>query len=339
MKLASLKSGRDGKLIVVSKDLARAIDATDIAPTMQAALDEWEMLSPQLRELSDKLNRGVVEGAPFDASRCCAPIPRAFQFADATAYVNHLALSRQARNAELPKSFWTDPVLQQAGSDNLIGPRDQIEVARDEGWGVDFESEIGVILDDTPMGVTPDQAREQIKLLVLINDISLRTVASSEIAKGQGFYQSKPCAAFSPCVVTPDELSIAWDGGRVHLPLYSKVNGLVFGKPNAGADMTFDFPTLISHAAKTRNLCAGTIIGSGPVSNAGVNGQAAKPVADGGVGYSCIAELRMIETIETGKPITPFLIYGDKIEIEMLDAAGRSIFGKIDQRVAPHDPV
>ncbi len=339
MKLASLKSGRDGRLVVVSKDLSRAVDASHIAPTLQAALDEWEMLSPQLKELSDKLNRGVGEGFAFDQTRVGSPLPRTFQFADGAAYLNHLALARMARGAELPKSFWHDPVLQQAGSDNLVGPRDPIEVLRDEGWGVDFEAEVGVILDDTPSGITADEARQQIKLLVLINDVSLRTLASGEIAKGGGFYQSKPGAAFSPCAVTPDELGIAWDGGRVHLPLYSKLNGLVFGKPNAGADMVFDFPTLIAHGAKTRNLCAGSVIGSGPVSNVGANRQAAEPVADGGVGYSCIAELRMIETIETGKPITPFLSYGDRIEIEMLDAAGRSIFGRIDQRVAPRETV
>jgi fumarylacetoacetate (FAA) hydrolase len=339
MKLASLKSGRDGKLLVVSKDLARAADATGIAPTMQAALDEWDMLSPQLKELSEKLNRNVIEGAPFDPARCTAPIPRTFHFADSTAYVNHMLISRLARGADLPKTFWTEPVIQQSGSDNLAGPRDPIEVTRDEGWGVDFESEIGAIIDDTPMGVTPDDARKQIKLLVLINDVSLRQLASGEIAKGAGFYLSKPGASMSPCAVTPDELGIAWDGGRVHLPLYTRVNGLVFGKPNAGADMTFDFPTLISFAATTRNLAAGTIFGSGPVSNAGANGHGAKSAPDGGVGYSCITEQRMVETMELGKPITPFLAFGDRVEIEMLDAGGRSIFGKIDQRVAPHERV
>jgi fumarylacetoacetate (FAA) hydrolase len=339
MKLASLKQGRDGQLVVVSKDLSRCADASDIAPTMQAALDEWEMLAPQLKELSDKLNRGVAEGMAFDQSRCAAPLPRAFQWADGAAYLNHLSLARASRGADLPKSFWTEPLLHQGGSDNFIGARDQIEVMRDEGWGVDFEAEVAVIVDDTHAAVTADEARDQIKLIALVNDITLRAIAPGEAAKGYGFYQCKPGAAFSPCAVTPDELGIAWDGGRVHLPLYSKVNGLIFGKPNAGVDMTFDFPTLIAHAAKTRNLCAGTIIGSGPVSNTGRGGRGAEPVADGGVGYSCIAELRMIETVETGKPITPFLSYGDRIEIEMLDAAGRSIFGKIDQRVAPYDPV
>jgi fumarylacetoacetate (FAA) hydrolase len=339
MKLASLKSGRDGRLLVVSKDLTRAVDADEVAPTLQAALDEWEMLAPQLKEISDQLNRGVIEGAPFDQNRCGAPLPRAYQLADGAAYLSHLALARMARGAELPKSFWSDPVMHQSGSDAIIGPRDPIELIRDEGWGVDFEAEVAVIVDDTPAGVTPDQARDQIKLVTLMNDVTLRSLVSGEIAKGFGLYQSKPGATFAPCAVTPDELGIAWDGGRVHLPLYSKVNGLIFGKPNAGADMAFDFPTLIAHAALTRNLCAGAIVGSGPVSNKGPDGRAAAPVGDGGVGYSCIAELRMVETIETGKPITPFLSYGDRIEIEMLDAAGRSIFGRIDQRVAPYDPV
>jgi fumarylacetoacetate (FAA) hydrolase len=339
MKLASLKSGRDGRLLVVTKDLTRASDAAEVAPTLQAALDEWEMLAPQLREISDKLNRGVIDGFPFDPSRCGAPLPRAFHWADGAAYLNHLELARMARGAELPKSFWTEPVMQQGGSDAFIGPRDPIEVLRDEGWGVDFEAEVAVIVDDTHVGVTPDVAREQIKLIALVNDVTLRGLVPGEMAKGFGHYQAKPAAAFCPCVVTPDELGIAWDGGRIHLPLYSKLNGLVFGKPNAGVDMAFDFPTLIAHAALTRNLCAGAIVGSGPVSNKGQAGRAAEPVADGGVGYSCIAELRMVETIETGKPITPFLSFGDRIEIEMLDAAGRSIFGRIDQRVAPYEPV
>jgi fumarylacetoacetate (FAA) hydrolase len=339
VKLASLKHGRDGQLIVVSKDLSRAVEATDIAPTLQAAMDEWEMLSPQLKELGDKLNRGVVDGFPFDQTQCCSPLPRTYQWADGACYLNHLALARLARGAELPKSFYTDPLIRQGGSDNLIGPRDPIEVMRDEGWGVDFEAQIGVIIDDTPAAITPEMAGDQIKLIVLVNAVALRAIASQEVAKGYGFYQSRPAASFSPCAVTPDELGIAWDGGRIHLPLYSKVNGLIFGKPNAGVDMAFDFPVLIAHAAKTRNLCAGSIIGSGPVSNMGRTGPGAEAVADGGVGYSCISELRMIETIQTGKPITPFLSYGDRVEIEMLDAAGRSIFGRIDQMVAPYDPV
>jgi fumarylacetoacetate (FAA) hydrolase len=230
-------------------------------------------------------------------------------------------------------------VIRQGGSDNLIGPRDPIEVMRDEGWGVDFEAQVGAIIDDTPAASTADMAADRIKLLVLVNAVALRAIASQEVAKGYGFYQSRPSASFSPCAVTPDELGIAWDGGKIHLPLYSKLNGLIFGKPNAGVDMAFDLPVLISHASKTRNLCAGTIIGSGPVSNMGREGPGAEAVAEGGVGYSSISELRMIETIQTGKPITPFLSYGDRIEIEMLDAAGRSIFGRIDQRVAPYDPV
>ncbi len=339
MKLASLKSGRDGQLVVVSKDLSRAVEASDIAPTLQAAMDEWEMMAPQLKELSDKLNRGVADSFPFDQTQCASPLPRTFQWADGAGYLNHLALARLARGADLPKSFYTEPLIRQGGSDNLIGPRDPIEVMRDEGWGVDFEAQVAVIIDDTPAAIGPDMAAEQIKLVTLVNAVALRALASQEVAKGYGFYQSRPSAAFSPCAVTPDELGIAWDGGRVHLPVYSKVNGLIFGKPNAGIDMAFDFPVLISHAAKTRNLCAGTIVGSGPVSNMGRQGPGAEAVAEGGVGYSCISELRMIETIQTGKPITPFLSYGDRVEIEMLDASGRSIFGRIDQRVAPYDPV
>lgn len=339
MKLASLKSGRDGQLVVVSKDLTRAVEASDIAPTMQAALDEWEMLAPQLKDLSDRLNRGVVDGFTFEQAHCASPLPRTFQWADGACYLNHLALARLARGVELPRSFYSEPLIRQGGSDNLIGPRDPIEVMRDEGWGVDFEAQVAVIVDDTPAAVSPDAAMRQIKLVTLANAVALRALASQEVAKGYGFYQSRPSASFSPCAVTPDELGIAWDGGKVHLPLYSKVNGLIFGKPNAGVDMAFDFPMMIAHAAKTRNLCAGTIIGSGPVSNVGRTGQGAEAVADGGVGYSCISELRMIETVQTGKPITPFLSYGDRVEIEMLDASGRSIFGRIDQRVAPYDPV
>lgn len=339
MKLASLKSGRDGKLVVVSKDLTKAADASDIAPTLQAALDEWDMLESQLRDRAQQLSRGVVDSFTFDAFRCSAPLPRAFQWADGSAYVNHVELVRKARGAEMPKSFWTDPLMYQGGSDAFLGPRDAIELPNDGPWGVDFEAEIAVILDDTPMGVTPDEAREHIRLVMLVNDVSLRGLIPGELAKGFGFFQSKPASAFTPCAVTPDELGIAWDGGRVHLPLYSKINGLVFGKPNAGVDMTFDFPTLIAHAAKTRNLCAGTIIGSGTVSNKDTNGGPGRPVAEGGVGYSCIAELRMIETIEAGKPSTPFMSFGDRIEIEMLDSQGRSIFGKIDQTLAPYDRV
>ena len=339
MKLASLKSGRDGKLLVVSKDLTRAADASSIAPTLQAALDEWEMLAPQLTEFSDKLHRGVIETMSFDAAACASPLPRAFHFASGAAYLNHIELSRMARGSDLPRSYWTDPLMRQTGSDAFTGPRDPIEIERADGWGVDFEAALAVVVDDTPAGISPDDARDQIRLVMMANDITLRGLSGPETAKGYGYFQSKPTTAFSPCAVTPDELGIAWDGARAHLPVYSKINGLIFGKPNAGMDMTFDFPTLIAHAARTRNVCAGAIIGSGAVSNRGQTGRAGEPVADGGAGYSCIAELRMIETIETGQPITPFLTYGDRIEIEMLDAGGRSIFGRIDQRVAPYDPV
>ncbi|MGD2132707.1 MAG: fumarylacetoacetate hydrolase family protein [Maricaulaceae bacterium] len=336
MKLASYKKGRDGALHVVSRDLSKVADASDIAPTMQAALDEWEQIEPGLRERASLLERDLVEVSPFDPRSYGPPLPRAFQFADAPAYVHHLALARRARGADLPKSFWSEPVIAQLGSDFLLGPNDPIELPQTERWGVDFEAEVVAILDDTQMGVTPDEARDSIKLLTLANDVSLRGLIPGELAKGAGFYQGKPSTAFAPCAVTPDELGVAWDGGRPHLPLYTKINGLIFGKPNAGVDMTFDFPTLISHAAKTRNLCAGTLIGAGPVSNAGPDGEPGRPVAEGGAGFSCITELRMIETIETGRPITPFLSFGDRIEIEMLDASGRSIFGQIDQRVAQH---
>jgi len=339
MKLASLKSGRDGKLVVVSKDLTKWADASDIAPTLQAAIDEWEMLEPHLAERSDQLNRGVVDAESFDALRCASPLPRAYQWADGSAYVNHVELVRKARGVEMPKSFWTDPLMYQGCSDAFLGPRDDIEMPQDGPWGVDFEAEIAVILDDTPMGVTPDEARAHIKLIMLVNDVSLRGLIPGELAKGFGFFQSKPASSFSPCALTPDELGIAWDGAKMHLPLYSKINGLIFGKPNAGIDMTFDFPTLIAHAAKSRHLCAGTIIGSGTVSNKDPDGGPGRPVAEGGVGYSCIAELRMIETIEAGKAVTPFMSFGDRVEIEMLDSQGRSMFGKIDQQLTPYDGV
>ncbi len=337
MKLASLKSGRDGQLIVVSRDLTRAAVAKDIAPTMQALLDEWEALEPELRRLSIQVNEGAVETFAFDPSGAAAPLPRAYQWADGSAYVNHVELVRKARGAEMPSSFWTDPLMYQGGSDALLGPSDPIEVARVDGWGVDFEAEVAVIVDDTPMGLSPAQARKHIKLIVLVNDVSLRGLIPEELGKGFGFFQSKPATAFSPVAVTPDELGVSWDGGTVHLPLLSRVNGLDFGAPNPAVDMTFDFPTLVAHAAKTRNLCAGTIIGSGTVSNK-YDGGPGRPISQGGVGYSCIAEQRTVETLLDGAPKTPFLSYGDRVEIEMRDAQGRSVFGKIDQTVQPYEP-
>ncbi len=335
MKLASLKSGRDGKLVVVSKDLKRCSDASEIAPTLQAALDEWDMLAGELQDLADRLERGAGVSEPFDPLDCMSPLPRAYQWADGSAYVNHVELVRKARGAQMPESFWTEPLIYQGGSDAFIGPRDDIELPQTEGWGVDFEAEIAVILDDTPMGIGVEAARSQIKLIMLVNDVSLRGLIPNELAKGFGFFQSKPASAFSPCAITPDELGRAWDGAKVHLPLMSRVNDLPFGKPNASVDMTFDFPTLISHAAKTRNLGAGSIIGSGTVSNKDADGGPGKPIAEGGAGYSCIAEQRTVETILTGRASTPFLTYGDQVEIDMLDAAGRSIFGSIKQSVRP----
>lgn len=339
MKLASQKAGRDGKLVVVSKDLSRCADATHIAPTLQAALDEWDMLAPELLELYERLDRGDTRGQPFEQSACMSPLPRAYQWADGSAYVNHVELVRRARGAQMPESFWTDPLMYQGGSDAFIGPYDDIEVANADAWGVDFEAELAVVLDDTPMGVGREAARSHIKLLMTVNDVSLRNLIPGELAKGFGFYQSKPASAFGPCAVTPDELGIAWDGGKAHLPLMSRINDLPFGKPNAGEDMTFDFPTLIAHAAKTRNLAAGTIIGSGTVSNKGRDGGPGRPIAEGGVGYSCVAELRTVETIVSGKPVTPFLHYGDRVEIEMFDAQGRSIFGRIAQTVRQYEPM
>lgn len=338
MKLASQKSGRDGRLVVVSRDLTRAIEATDIAPTLQAALDEWDALEPELRRLSILVNEGGLNTFAFDPAGAASPLPRAYQWADASAYVNHVELVRKARGAQVPDSFWTDPLMYQGGSDALCGPTDPIVVEQTEDWGVDFEAEVAVVLNDTPMGVTPTQARKHIKLIMLVNDVSLRGLIPGELGKGFGFFQSKPASAFSPVAVTPDELGVSWDGGKVHLPLLTRVNGLDFGCPNPAVDMTFDFPQLIAHAAKTRNLCAGTIIGSGTVSNK-LDGGPGKPVGAGGVGYSCIAEQRTVETLQLGAPKTPFLSFGDRVEIEMRDAQGRSVFGKIDQVVQQYEPL
>jgi fumarylacetoacetate (FAA) hydrolase len=337
MKLASLKQGRDGRLVVVSKDLTRATDAFFIVPTLQAALDSWERVAPQLQALSEQLEHGSVPSFRFHENDCASPLPRAYQWADASAYVNHVELVRKARGAEMPASFWTDPLMYQGGSDSLIGPRDPVPVA-EEAYGIDFEAEVAVITDDVPMGASPEQAVAAIRLVVLVNDVSLRNLIPAELGKGFGFFQSKPSSALSPIAATPDELGENWKGGKLHLPLHSTLNGQPFGQPNAGIDMTFDFGTLIAHAAKTRPLGAGTIIGSGTVSNKGKDGGPGKPINEGGVGYSCIAELRTIETIETGEPKTPFMRFGDTIRIEMKDEAGKSIFGAIEQIVEKYAP-
>ncbi|MEQ8604585.1 MAG: fumarylacetoacetate hydrolase family protein [Marivibrio sp.] len=338
MKLATLKDhGRDGALALVSRDLSHAVRAGSVAPTLQAALDDWAAIEPDLRRLAADLESGAAEGVvPFDPVECCAPLPRAYQWADGSAYVNHVELVRKARGAELPESFWEDPLMYQGGSDSFLGPADDVPLAGEE-WGIDFEAEIAVVTDDVPMGVSVADAARHIKLVMLVNDVSLRGLIPGELAKGFGFFQSKPSSAFSPVAVTPDALGEAWDGAKLHLPLRSSLNGKEFGRPEAGVDMTFDFPTLIAHAAKTRPLAAGTIVGSGTVSNRDADGGPGKPVADGGLGYSCIAEIRMIETIADGAPKTPFLRFGDRVRIEMLDRDGATIFGAIDQTIVKYE--
>jgi fumarylacetoacetate (FAA) hydrolase len=332
MKLASLKEGRDGRLVVVSKDLTRCASAAAVAPTLQAALDNWDAAAPRLTEIADALEANRITHMPFDPSRCAAPLPRAFQWLDGSAYVNHVALVRTARGADMPASFWTDPLMYQGSSDVLLGPRDPIP-AVDDAFGIDLEAEVVVILGDVPMGATREQAAAAIRLIMLVNDVTLRNLTGPELAKGFGFVQSKPASAFTPVSVTPDELGHAFDGAKVNLPLLSFINGKPFGKPVCGNDMTFDFPTLIAHAAKTRALGAGTILGAGTVSNRDADGGPGKPIEEGGLGYSCIAEQRTVETIREGKPRTPFLTFGDKIRIEMRDPQGRSIFGTIEQDV------
>ncbi|MDG3085270.1 fumarylacetoacetate hydrolase family protein [Vibrio hannami] len=342
MKLATRKNGtRDGLLMVVSKDLKQCVAATEIfhamhlAPTMQVALDNWEKVVPQLEELYNALNKGEVsEGEEFDPHHLESPLPRAYQWADGSAYVNHVELVRKARGAEIPESFWVDPLMYQGGSDAFIGPCDNIEFASDE-WGIDFEGEVAIVTGDVPMGVSAKQAQNSIRLLMLVNDVSLRGLIPAELAKGFGFFQSKPSSAFSPVAVTPDELGEQWQDSKVHLPLISTYNDTPFGCPNAGVDMTFNFTELIMHAAKTRPLSAGTIIGSGTVSNKQGTDHGTS-IAEGGVGYSCIAEVRMIETIRDGKPSTQFMSFGDSIRLEMLDAEGDSIFGAIDQKVSQY---
>jgi len=332
MKLASLKGGRDGRLIVVSRDLSRAVVADDIAPTLQAALDDWARTAPRLEELAAQLEAGRAKGFACREEEFASPLPRAYQWADGSSYVNHVPLVRKARGAEMPASFWTDPLMYQGGSDGFLGPRDAILLI-DEAHGLDLEAEVAVVTDDVPMGVGPVKARDHVKLVMLANDVSLRGLIPGEIAKGFGFFQSKPASSFSPVAVTPDELGDAWREGKLALPLLSFVNGAPLGRPNAAADMTFDFGQLIAHAAKTRALGAGTIIGSGTVSNRDADGGPGKPVAQGGVGYSCLAEQRVVETLLEGAPRTAFLKTGDRVRIEMRNADGRSIFGAIDQVV------
>ena len=331
MKLATLnQGGRDGTLVVVSRDLRRCRAVPAIARTMLAALDDWAAVEPQLRQVYEALNSGALEGEAFDQNACHSPLPRTWQWADGSAYINHVELVRRARNAEVPESFYTDPLMYQGGSDGFTPPRGPVQAQ--EAWGIDFEAEVTVVTGDVPMGATPEQAAQAIRLVMLVNDVSLRNLIPAELAKGFGFFQSKPASAFSPVAVTPDELGEAWKDAKVHLPLVVHLNEQLFGKPNAGVDMTFDFGQLIAHVAKTRTLCAGSIIGSGTVSNKQGNLWGSS-IANGGVGYCCLAEVRTYETIEQGKPATPFMRDGDTVRIEMFNAAGENIFGTIENRV------
>ena len=325
MKLATLNNGkRDGALVVVSRGLSRAVRVPQLAATLQAALDEWAELAPKLTAVYQQLNDGACADAfPFDETACLSPLPRAYQWVDGSAYVNHVELVRKARGAEMPESFWHDPLIYQGGSDSFLPPRGSIPMGSEE-WGIDFESEIAVITDDVPMGTSPQAAVGHIKLLMLVNDVSLRNLIPGELAKGFGFFQSKPSSSFSPLAITPDELGDDWRDGKVHLPLETHLNGALFGAPDAGVDMTFNFYELIAHAAKTRPLGAGCIIGSGTVSN-----------YDRSRGSSCLAELRMLEIIESGQATTPFLRFGDTVSIAMQDRNGMSLFGTILQRVTP----
>ncbi|HEX2479858.1 MAG TPA: fumarylacetoacetate hydrolase family protein [Geminicoccaceae bacterium] len=331
MKLASLKAGRDGALVVVSRDLQRCAPAEGIASTLQAALEGWAEAAPRLRALAEDLEAGRVVGQPFDQNACASPLPRAYQWLDGSAYVTHVELVRKARGAELPESFWTDPLMYQGASDNFLGPRAPIE-ASSEDWGIDLEAEVAVITDRVAMGTPAASPCQHIKLLLLVNDVTARALIPDELAKGFGFLHGKPASAFSPVAATPDELGDAWRGYKVHLPLLSYVNGKPLGRPNAGVDMTFDFAQLIAHAAKTRHLAAGTIIGSGTVANDAAREQ------NSTIGSSCLAERRTLETLWHGAPRTPWLRFGDRVRIEMLDQDGRSIFGAIEQEVVRYRP-
>ena len=333
MKLASLNDGsKDGQLIVVSKDLTKFISATDIAPTMQNAMDNWENIFDELNMLSKNLNSGKINSIEFEPKNVLSPLPRAYQWADGSAYVNHVHLVRKARGAEMPDSFWSDPLMYQGGSDDFIPPLAPIYLP-DESWGIDMEGEIAIITGNVKMGASPIESINSIRLLMLVNDVSLRNLIPNELSKGFGFFQSKPSTAFSPVAVTPDELDDIWVDGKLHQILEVDLNGEPLGRVNSGIDMTFSFPELIAHACKSRNLGAGTIIGSGTVSNRDKDGGPGKSIKDGGLGYSCIAEIRMVETILKGKPLTPFMKFGDETRIEMKDKNGLSIFGMIKQTV------
>jgi len=336
MKLASLKNGtRDGVLVVVSNDLTQCSTVGHIAPTMQAALDDWANVAPRLTRVAESMEAGAQPIQRFHEHDALSPLPRAYQWADGSAYVNHVELVRKARNAEMPASFWEDPLMYQGGSDTFLAPRDPITMA-DEAYGIDMEGEVAVIVDDVPMGASREEALAAIRLVMIVNDVSLRGLIPAELGKGFGFFQSKPSSAFSPVAVTPEELGDAWKDGKLHLPLSVDYNGEPFGRAEAGIDMTFDFGTLVAHAAKTRPLGAGAIIGSGTVSNK-LNDGPGKAISEGGVGYSCIAEIRMIETINDGKPSTSFMKFGDTVRIEMKDADGKSIFGAIEQKVEKYN--
>lgn len=327
MKLASLKTDtRDGVLVIVSKDLKKAVAVPGIAPTLQNALERWDAVAPHLKKIYEQLNAGEFSKGTFDfdEKKTASPLPRAYQWLDASAYVNHVELVRKSRGVEMPESFWTDPLMYQGASDTLLGPRDDIPLP-DEKHGIDFEAEVAVVTDDVPMGITPEDAAKHIKLVMLVNDVSLRYLAMPELQKGFGFLQSKPASAFSPVAVTPEGLGAMWKDGKIHLPLITHYNGKLFGKPNAGVDMVFNFPFLIAHAAKTRHLEAGTIIGSGTVSN-----------KDRSVGSSCIVEVRTIEKLDKGESTTPFMKFGDTVKIEMLDDKGQSVFGTIEQKVVQY---
>ncbi|WP_168012724.1 fumarylacetoacetate hydrolase family protein [Halomonas salinarum] len=338
MKLATLNTGRDGELIVVSRDLSRAVRVTDIAATLQQAIEAWDTLAPRLEARYTALNDGNAEDAfALDMAKLHSPLPRTYHWADGSAYLNHVQLVRRARGAEMPDTFWTDPLMYQGGGDHFLAPTEDIEAVSEE-HGIDFEGEIAVITDDVPMAVSPEAAAGHIKLIMLVNDVSLRGLIPGELAKGFGFFQAKPASSFSPIAVTPDELDDAWQGGRVHLPLSVHLNGEAFGVPEAGPDMIFGFPELVAHAARTRHLGAGAVIGSGTVSNPDADGGPGKPMRDGGVGYSCLAEVRMVEKILHDEVRTPFMHFGDRVRIEMFNRDGQSIFGAIDQQVVEYRP-
>lgn len=333
MKLATLNNGtRDGKLVVVSKDLTRCCAAGYIAPTLQAALDDWDRIAPELEVLARDVEHEAVPCERFHERQAHSPLPRAYQWADGSAYINHVELVRKARDAEVPESFYHDPLMYQGGSDGFLPPRADIPLG-DVAWGCDMEGEVAVITGDVSMGASVEEAAKAIKLVMLVNDVSLRGLIPGELAKGFGFFQSKPASAFSPVAVTPDELGDAWKDSLIHLPLMVDYNGEPFGRAEAGVDATFNLAQLVAHAAKTRALGAGSIVGSGTVSNKGPDGDPGKPVSEGGLGYSCIAEIRMIETIRDGKPSTPFMSPGDTVKVEMRDADNHSIFGAIEQTV------